>query len=243
MSTKKILIFMVAGLVCLGYFYFMNEPIKRIIVIRNDDVVNDTPALRWFTDLIISKDIKCTYAVIPHQLTPSGIQYLKGLDSSRFEFATHGYDHTLNEDSAETQLAARDLMISIFGKVPTSIAAPYYNVTPEYIDMATKLGYRSQINYDDSNSSLYTFPISFYWETNWENLTYGSYDNFIMAFTEPDAPKVFVINTHHELLYLDERAKICFSNSINTMKNMEACVFMTEEEATNYLNRGDYIQP
>ena len=162
-----------------------NKMTQKIVLIRDDDVKDDTAALEWMTNTIIAKDAKCTYATIPHLLTQSGITYLKSLDPARFELATHGYDHTETENQVAVMATAKDLMIADFGRVPTSIAPPYEIVPPGFADEAKKLGYHSQINGNiGSSTGLYTFPFNFRWESGWNqyNASYHSLDDFKKSF-------------------------------------------------------------
>ena len=229
-----------------------NIATQKIILIRDDDVKDDTAALEWFTNLIITKDARCTYAVIPHKLTPAGIDYLKELDPNVFELATHGYDHNGTENPVAVQPAARALMIADFGRAPTSIAAPSSIIPPGYIDMAASLGYHSQVNflnfaYNRSLFSfpLYTFPFSFCWEKDWGTgpngpVTYYTFEDFKTAFDSwyhRSDSRVFTINVHHADLFNNVQAKTDFAKSLDYMIAKGDCVFMTEEEAYNAIER------
>jgi hypothetical protein len=220
---------------------------QKIILIRDDDVKNDTPALKWLTNLIITKNAKCTYAVIPNKLTDSGIDYLKALDPNVFELATHGYNHDGVENSVAVQPAARTLMIADFGRAPTSIAAPDSIIPPGYMNMAASLGYHSQINFVHWSypAPLFTFPLSFAWEKDWgaasnQTVTYFTFDDFKTAFDSwyhRSDSRVFTINVHHAPLYNNVQAKTDFANSLDYMIAKGDCVFMTEEEAYKAIER------
>jgi len=229
-----------------------NKATQKIILIRDDDVKDDTAALEWFTKLITSKDAKCTYAVIPHKLTPAGIDYLKALDSTVFELATHGYDHNGTENPVAVQPAAQALMIADFGRKPTSIAAPNSVIPAGYIDMAASLGYHSQVNflnfaYSQSifSFTLFTFPFSFCWEKDWGTgpngiVTYYTFDDFKTAFDSwyhRSDSRVFTINVHHASLYNNVQAQTDFAKSLDYMIAKGDCVFMTEEEAYKAIER------
>ena len=121
--------------------------VQKIVIIRDNDIVNDNAALEWYYNLIISKGARSTLACIPNKLTQAGITYLKNLDQTKFEFASHGYNHDGVEDPVTVQPAAYALMTSIFGKPPLSIAAPNSDIPAGYEDMANSLGYRSQCNF------------------------------------------------------------------------------------------------
>lgn len=213
------------------------EP-KKIVMTRNDDIADKTPALIWFTDLMLSKNVKCTYAVIPNNLTPDCINYLKTLNPSQIELATHGFNHTKRENQTEVLAEARELMITDFGREPTSIAAPYYQDSNSYEKVAKSLGYNSQINYlyaSVTSKALYTFPIDFRWEGSYiqSSTKYNGLDTFKMAYDQwynNSSQRVFTINVHQEPLYKDPQAKENFSRSLDYMKGKGGIFFMTEEE-------------
>ncbi len=213
-----------------------NKMTQKIVLIRDDDVKDDTAALEWMTNTIIAKDAKCTYATIPHLLTQSGITYLKSLDPARFELATHGYDHTETENQVAVMATAKDLMIADFGRVPTSIAPPYEIVPPGFADEAKKLGYHSQINGNiGSSTGLYTFPFNFRWESGWNqyNASYHSLDDFKKSFDgwyNNSSRRVFTINVHHADLYENAGAMKNFSSSLDYMNDKSGIFFTTEEE-------------
>lgn len=218
---------------------------QKMVVIRDDDVKEDTAALRWFTDLIQSKDAKCTYAVIPHKLTAGCVKYLKNLDPDRFELATHGYDSTSNEDSVALMLAARNLMIADFNAAPRSIAASGSIIPKGYQEQALALGYHSEINnYNFYPVKIFTVPFSFEWETDWGSapnwtVTYYTFSDFKKAFDRwySGTGRVFTINVHHTPLYADLQARADFEEALDYIDSKN-CIFMTQEqmfEAIKYL--------
>ena len=213
----------------------------RIVVIRDDDVKNNTPALEWMTNTITANNAKCVYAVIPDLLTESGINYLNSLDPTKFELATHGLDHTLTEDQVAIMPSAKLLMVSYFNKTPTSIAAPYEVATTEFMSEAHRQSYHSQINNNSElTSPIYTFPFDFRWEYNWNlaNLpTYRTFDDFKQAF-ESSNKRIFIINVHHEDIYQNPIAMADFTKSLNYLNNNVSCFFMTEEQAYQTVSKG-----
>jgi hypothetical protein len=180
------------------------------------------------------------------------------LSLERFELATCGYDSG-EEDPVTTQEAARDLMISLFGKAPTSIVPPYYSVPDGFMEEARSLGYNSMINLFNyaPPRMLYTFPFSFMWEASWGEspdyvVTYRTFAEFKAAFDDwyelnqnplyaGSNHQVFCININHQPLYNDAnnptaaQARIDFANSIDYMIGKGDVVFCTEEGAVQAL--------
>lgn len=181
------------------------------------------------------------------------------LSLERFELATCGYDAG-EEDPVTTQEAARNLMVSLFGKAPTSIVPPYYNVPDGFMEQARSLGYNSMMNLFNyaPPRMLYTFPFNFMWESSWGTspdwvVTYRTFAEFKAAFddwyNQPNQNplydgsnyQVFCININHQPLYNDAnnptaaQARIDFANSIDYMIGKGDVIFCTEEGAVQIL--------
>jgi hypothetical protein len=181
------------------------------------------------------------------------------LEMERFELATCGYDSGA-EDPITTQEAARNLMISLFDKVPKSIVPPYFYVPDGFMEMARSLGYNSMMNPFNYSPprGLYTFPFNFMWEADWGSspdwvVTYRTFNEFKAAFddwyNQPNQNpwydgsnyQVFSININHQPLYNDAnnptaaQARIDFANSIEYMIGKGDVVFCTEDGAVQIL--------
>jgi hypothetical protein len=224
---------------CLAMLYeHNNKTATRYVVIRDDDVMDDTPALRWYVNTIETNGATSTLAVIPGKLTQNGLEYLKSLDKRQFEFATHGYNHTGKEDQVVVMEKAYDKMTKMFGYSPMSIAPPYFNVPIGYTEKAKELGYHSLTNAGFGASKILDMPIYFYWEADWGRapdwaITYNNLDTFKMWFDEwynSTSKNAFVISVHHEPLFNNENARENFTISLDYL-NQRGCVLLTEEEA------------
>jgi hypothetical protein len=212
---------------------------EKVVVIRDDDVFADTPALENFVGMISDNGAKCTLAVIPNKLTPTSILYLQGLNSRTFELATHGFNHDGLEDQIMVMEKSQKKMINTFGKIPTSIAAPNSHIVSGYTKEAKRLGYHSQINKMDfpDNDTIWTIPFNFAWEADWGTapdwiVTYATFNDFKTTFDNwmNTTSQIFTINVHHAPLYDNDQASQDFYNSLSYMNNRNI-TFMTEEEA------------
>lgn len=126
---------------------------NKKVILRNDDVEsgdNVSIALEWISDLVVEKDLKMTYAVVPTwiQDKPEIIEYLRSLDKSYFEMGTHGYAHEYFEKlSYDEQYRlieqATELMKGYFYTAPLTFLPPYQSANVETTRVLKELGYHT----------------------------------------------------------------------------------------------------
>jgi len=235
---------------------------KKIAIIRDDGVIDDTAALEGFLTILHDRGVKGTLSVIPHQITQDGIDYLNHFaarpEPAWFELATCGYDADGVEDPVAVQPEAKALMIANFGKIPNSIVPPQSNAPAGFMAEALSLGYHSMINAFNfaPPRTLYAFPFNFLWEADWGSapnwiVTYDTFANFKTQFDwwyahgsnyayEGANPQVFSIDINHKPLYNDNnptaaQARIDFADSLNYMIAKGDVQLLTEEEAVSAL--------
>lgn len=233
---------------------FKNMAGKKVII-RNDDVGDATDAaLQWLSNLIVSRNVKATYAVVPAWLPdhPEAINYIKNLDEKHFEMGTHGYAHVKSLEGMPydeqyslikrgTELMEEYLHVRPYTFIPTR-SSDDVNTTK----VCQALGYHSI-------STSHKFPTSyvadfamqdFSWEESWENcqVSHYSYADFKRVFDDfyfhgesRSSDQFFVVLLHHftfrdESGQLDSTLTSDFEKSIDYMKSKDV-KFMTIEEA------------
>jgi len=218
---------------------------SKKIIIRDDDIGDFLyyPSLEWISNVCINKDIKITLAVIPATLVNNSetVDYLNQLDRKYFEFATHGYEHTIFQGVPyEKQYSLIDNGTKIIeeylnytpftfvppkgsGDVSTTKALRflgYHSITdmigyPSYV-----VNFRSDLAYDKQytpvkHQSLEDFKNSF-------DIFYNSSDEFYIVFL-------------HDWTFLDNEGKLDevnaseFEQAIDYIKGKNV-QFMTIEE-------------
>jgi len=231
----------------------------KIVVIRDDDIIDDTAALRWFCNTIIAKDAKAVLAVQSGILTANGLTYLNTLDSDKFEFCPHGYGDNAVEDRMEAIPLAYADFFDKWGAYPPSISAPN-SITPAgWQDLVLSLGYHSHINNFGGTfeppRKIFTFPWGFAWEDGWGSdpnwyVHYDTlehfksyFDDWYNGYASPATPhvagrnpRVFCVSIHHLPLSDDynptaAQGRADFAASLDYIKSKGDVVFMTEEQA------------
>jgi hypothetical protein len=170
------------------------------VIIRNEDVGGEIDAaLQWISDLIISKDVKATYAVIPAWIShhPETIDYLNNLDKNHFEMETHGYAHLIPLEGLpyEEQFAlieqATNLMEEYFHIRPYTFLPPWYGADLNTLRVCEALGYHTLAsNRPYSESTVATdFAVSdFEWESGWEPVSHRTTPNLNRLLTISTPP-------------------------------------------------------
>jgi len=224
---------------------FHNMWCKKVII-RNDDVGSQVDlALKWLSALVITKDIKATYAVIPAQLRehPDTIVYLNNLDREHFEMATHGYKHIHFGDLPyEEQYSLIEqgtkIMEDCFHVRPCTFVPPYHSDDINTTRACKTLGYHTISSHPFSTSYILDFAsMDFGWEAGWHPLSHHSYYDFKTSFDNfyNSSGEFFVVVLHHKTFLtetgkLNENVTRQFESSIDYMKS-KGVKFMTIEQA------------
>ncbi len=249
---------------------FSDMACKKVII-RNDDVGHDLDAaLIWLSDLVVSKDIKATYAVMPYYLSrrPESIDFLNKLDKEHFEMATHGYAHTdekFGEMTYDEQYSlmkqGTELIKELLHVTPYTFIPPYSSDNIHTTKVCKDLGYHSI-------STMRKYPISyipdfamidFSWEYTYRPLTFNDYEVFQKSFNSfyydgqsKSQDEFYVICMHVRAWCTgsgctgsEEQAghdvKRDFEKSIDYMKSKDV-EFMTVEEAYYWYIDEPYIK-
>lgn len=251
-KTLLVIVSCILLLYIVAAFNMMTELSRTEIIIRDDDVKNISPALKWLSDLAMQKDIKITFAVIPKYLAgdPELISYLKGLDPDHFEMATHGFDH--EDFSGMSYLSQYDLidkgteaMVQAFHIRPYTFIPPFNQVDSNTIRALKALGYHSFSgslggNFSNLNESDFeAMPADITWEVQWHGgeVTHLDLKTFEKYFDNQKflQDKSIVICLHHDTFMnasggLNKTLTDSFEKSIDYIKARNV-KFVTIEEA------------
>jgi peptidoglycan/xylan/chitin deacetylase (PgdA/CDA1 family) len=230
---------------------------NKKVILRNDDVGDPVNAtLKWLSDLVIEKDIKMTYAVMPKVLqdNPETLAYLRSLDSSRFEMGVHGYAHeqfeTLSYDNQYALIKqATNLMKQFFSTDPRTFLPPFQSANIETTKVLKDLGYNTMASirhYSDPYVQTDFAMNDFGWELTWSPVTFATFQDFVQAFDDfyergqsQLGNDFFVIQSHHGA-WVDSSGnpinKILndYEKSIDYMKSKKV-EFMTVEEGYEWV--------
>ncbi|VVB65300.1 Uncharacterised protein [uncultured archaeon] len=232
------------------------------VFIRADDIYYACPQLDWITNLVNSKDISATYAVIPAWTIaepadgPTAVKFLESLDKSKFELATHGLAHeafnTMDYSGQYNTLnSATNLMMEYFYR-PRTFVAPYLATDANTIAACKALGYHTIVgDYVSGAQGITQLGQDFEWEkaftdTGATHYTLdefktgvpGYYVGFDSAYNS--GTKTYEIALH-PWTFTSADDQTTFANSIDYMKGKtnaygSGVEFMTMEEYYKYNN-------
>lgn len=180
------------------------------IIFRLDDGSEFTPALEWISDLLIRKNIKITYAVIPtNSLNQNLIKYLNKLDSNNFEMAVHV---NVNKEPYLGQYAlinrATKIMLLAFHKRPESFVPPSSKADSGTIRALKALKYQpittDEVISDNNPSDLEQFTGDIYWELTSDSTEKSFEEKFDKVYNSPK--KTILIGLHTNDPYLRQNA-------------------------------------
>jgi len=217
------------------------------VIIRDDDVGPSSwlPSLQWISNLTLSKNFKITYAIIPFTLSenPETIDYLLNLDQNYFEFAAHGYEHTLFEGlSYEEQYSLIEngtkIIEETLNLTPYTFVPPYGASDTNTTLVLKELGYHSITDMGNLSSNVINFVSDFDYETKWdpkvEHCDFEEFKNsFDLFYNSTDEYYIIVL---HDWTFLDESKNvndsltIVFEQVIDYIRDTNV-QFMTIEEA------------
>jgi peptidoglycan/xylan/chitin deacetylase (PgdA/CDA1 family) len=227
-----------------------NNPFyNKKVIIRDDDIGSSgyLPSLKWISNLVMEKNIKITYAVLPSTLIQSNetIQYLNTLDRIHFEFATHGFEHNNFKNFPEekqyisikngTRIIEENLQY-----IPYTFVPPYGSGDTNTTKVCRNLGYHTITDLTGYPSYIQVIMTDFEYEANYDPLEHHSFEDFKISFdTFVNSSDEYYLFQFHDWTLLNEEGNIdenkCyeFEKIINYIQSTNT-QFMTIEEAYNW---------
>ena len=216
------------------------------VIIRDDDIgdSHNLPSLEWISNLIMEKNIKVTFAVIPAKLINNSetVDYLNRLDRKHFEFATHGYEHIhfrglpYDEQHSLIEKGTRIIEEYLHYK-PYTFVPPAGSGDVNTTRACRVLGYHSITDMVGYPSYVVDFKSDFEYEANYHPPEHHSFEEFKSSFDSfYNSSDEYYIVYLHDWTFLDEDGKLDeamaqgFEKVIDYMKSKNV-QFMTIEEA------------
>jgi len=219
---------------------------NKKVILRDDDIgcSHNLPSLIWMSNLVIEKNIKITYAVIPSALINNSeiIEYLNNLDRNNFEFATHGLEHIhfrgLSENKQYILIEKGTRIIEDnLQYTPYTFVPPWGSSDSNTTKVCRIIGYHSITDFIGYPSYLQVFLSDFEYETDYDPPEHHSFKEFKLNFdTFYNSSDEYYMFQLHDWTFLNEEGKIdekkC--NEFEKIINYIQCTntqFMTIEEA------------
>lgn len=215
------------------------------VIIRDDDVGNLSyiQGVMWLSELCNEKGIKVTYAVIPMELasSPETIAYLNTLDKNRFEFAVHGYEHTLfkglpySEQYEQIDNSTKIIKDKLHYK-PFTFVPPNGSGDINTTKACKFLGYHSITDVIGYPSYLADFTSDFEWEKSYNPVSHHKFQDFKTSFDKfYNSSDEYYIVYLHDWTFLDEQLRLQnekteeFEKAIDYMEKDNVQFFTIEE--------------